>query len=249
MMSSEYSRSEILLVDVDSKGTERVRNALIQEGFEIHSAYDGQTALYIAGSRRIDLILLEMTLPDIPGTEVCKMLRENPKTSKIPIVFITNRDSEADKVAGFTLGATDYVVKPFSFRELTMRVRAILRRQVASVDRDELVLGPIKIDIPRFQVTVNETSVILTRQEFRLLIALVRGNGRVFSRNELIESVWGQDSDVLERTVDAHVKGLRAKLGTAGRLVETVYGVGYRVKKTGNHYPDVNVPMSIEKSV
>jgi two-component system phosphate regulon response regulator PhoB len=227
----QRSGTSILVVDNDRALLDVVCHALEREGFEALAARDGATALALAGDAAPDLVLLDIVLDDLPGTEVCRRLKADPRTRPIPVVFVSALDTEADRIAGFELGATDYLTKPFSVRELVLRVRAILRRLEPRQERGEIDLGPIRIDIPCFGVQVAGAEVSLTRQEFRLLAVLAGGQGRVFSRGELLDAVWGESSDVLERTVDAHVKGLRGKLGEAGRLIETVHGVGYRARR------------------
>ncbi|MFO8071997.1 MAG: response regulator transcription factor [Polyangia bacterium] len=228
----EHSSHEntVLLVDPDRELSKAVRRALEREGIGVQAAHDSGSALEIAAVDQPDLILLEVELGDLSGTEVCRRLKSDSRTFKIPIVFFTERDSETDRVVGFELGATDYVSKPFSMRELVLRVRAILRRLEPQSEEGEIVMGPVRVDMPRFKVTVAGRPVSMTRQEFRLLVALTRREGHVFTRGELLDAVWGSEAVVLERTVDAHIKGLRAKLGGSGRLIETVHGVGYRVR-------------------
>ncbi len=227
----------VLLAEPDRELAETVRRALEREGIGVRAARDGASALEIAAGEQPDLILLEVELGNLSGTEVCRRLKSDSRTFKIPVVFVTGRDSETDRVVGFELGATDYVPKPFSTRELTLRVRAILRRLEPRSDDGEILVGAVRVDVPRFEATVAGRPVSMTRQEFRLLVALTRGEGRVFTRGELLDAVWGSDAEVLERTVDAHIKGLRAKLGGSGRLIETVHGVGYRVRGNDSDYP------------
>jgi len=233
MSSTTFTKPVVLIVDPDLEGTERASRALSSDGFQVVTADDGAAGLTLARDTNPDLVLLDMALGDISGTEVCRQLKADPRTADIPVIFVTARDSEMDKVVGFELGATDYVTKPFSTRELTLRARAVLRRVERKPDSGEIDVDNIHIDIPRFRVTVDGDAVSMTRQEFRLLTALAQGAGRVFTREELLDKVWGKDADVLERTVDAHIKGLRSKLGSAGKVIETVHGVGYRVRKPG----------------
>jgi two-component system phosphate regulon response regulator PhoB len=231
MSSTNYTKPVVLIVDPDRESTQRATGALTSDGFQVITADSGAVGLTMARESNPELVLLDMALDDISGTEVCRQLKADPHTAEIPVIFVTARDTEMDKVVGFELGATDYVTKPFSTRELSLRARAVLRRVEPRPDTGEIDVGNIHIDIPRFRVTVDDRPVAMTRQEFRLLVALAHGAGRVFTREELLDTVWGKDADVLERTVDAHIKGLRSKLGPSGKVIETVHGVGYRVRK------------------
>jgi two-component system phosphate regulon response regulator PhoB len=167
-------------------------------------------------------------LPDVSGNEVCKQLKRNEQTSGIPVMMITARGEEIDRVLGFELGADDYVVKPFSVRELMLRVQAILRRNTTREGQPRAKFGQLRIDREAHRVWVGETEITLTALEFRLLLALFDGRNRVQTRTILLDGVWGIDAEVTTRTVDTHVKRLRQKLGDAGDYIETIRGVGYR---------------------
>lgn len=222
----------ILIVDDEADIVELLDYNLRQAGYTVVSARDGASALAAVRRQRPDLIVLDLMLPDIPGTEVCRRLRKEPETETIPIMMLTARGEEIDRVVGFEVGADDYVTKPFSPREIVLRVQALLRRARPRTE-DELErvrVGPMEIDVPRHRVTVSGQEVALTALEFKLLLDLVSRRGRVQSRDDLLERVWGYAPGVETRTVDTHVKRLREKLGPARDVIETVRGVGYRVK-------------------
>lgn len=200
-------------------------------GFETAVARSGETGLAEARRRRPDIVLLDLMLPDIPGTEVCRRLKSDPATRAVPVIMVTARGEEIDRVVGFELGADDYVVKPVSMRELMLRVHAVLRRTVSSPGEPDatLAVGPFRIDGPTHRVTVDGGEVALTALEFRLLAMLAGNPGRVLSRETLLDRVWGIHADIETRTVDTMMKRLRDKLGPAGARIETVRGVGYRL--------------------
>jgi len=223
--------TRILLVEDEARIAEVVRQYLERDGHMVVWAATGGAALDDAARRRPDLVILDLGLPDIGGEDVCRRLRQ---TSDVPIIMLTARDAEEDLLRGLELGADDYITKPFSPRELTARVRALLRRAQAESEPQADVLeragGRLVIDNARRRVTLDGAEVDLTESEFRLLRTLARFPGRVYSRFELIDKVQGYDFEGYERTIDAHVKNLRRKLGEdarAPRLVHTVYGRGY----------------------
>lgn len=227
----------ILIVDDEEDLLEMVEFNLEKAGFRTLVAERGEQALAIAREEKPDLILLDLMLPDIQGTEVCRILKSDERTREIPIIMVTAKGEEIDRVVGFELGADDYVVKPFSPRELTLRVRALLKRSSRGAVEEEqatptLEFGEIRVDQARHRVWVQGEEVQLTALEFRLLSTFVRRRGRVQSRERLLDDVWGIDVGVTTRTVDTHVKRLREKLGAAGRYVETVRGVGYRFSES-----------------
>jgi len=191
----------------------------------------GDEALRSISGRPPDLVILDLNLPVLSGDEVCRILRQRQETRQIPIIMLTARTSESDRVAGLDLGADDYVTKPFSLRELAARVRAVLRRRRAAADeaRQARYVGRhLVADFDAVAVTVDDKAVKLTRREFELLRFLVENRNRVLSRDRLLERVWGYDRFIETRSVDVHVGRLRAKLGTAGQQIETVIGLGYR---------------------
>lgn len=227
--------SRILVVEDEPDILEVVLYNLKQAGFEVDAAENGESALSRARERHPDLVLLDLMLPGIDGLEVCKQLRLDDATRDIPIIMLTARAEEVDRVVGFELGADDYVVKPFSPRELILRIRAILRRVKeetvpGTAVEGRIQAGPLLVDIDAHIVTVNGHELTLTATEFKLLVTLAERRGRVQSRDHLLTSVWGYEYGGYGRTVDTHVRRLREKLGEAAGLVETVRGVGYRFR-------------------
>ncbi len=177
------------------------------------------------------LLLLDLMLPDIDGMDVCKTLKKNDKTSSIPIIMLTAKQSEMDKVVGLELGADDYITKPFSVAELMARVKAVLRRKSPAQSGQTINIDDIiRIDLQKHDVVVNKKSVELTLTEFKILELLCSQRGQVFSREQLLENVWGEEKVVIDRTIDVHIKNLRDKLGTAGKMIRNIRGVGYKLK-------------------
>jgi two-component system, OmpR family, phosphate regulon response regulator PhoB len=201
---------------------------LRKAGHEVVQALRGGDGLEQAQHTRPDLILLDLMLPDLQGTEICKLLKASVGTKDIPVIMLTAKGEEIDRVLGFELGVEDYVVKPFSVRELILRIQVVLRRQEASPDQSGLRFGCLRIDPEAHKAWVDEEEVRLTSTEFRLLLTLYERRNRVQARITLLEDVWGMDAEAETRTVDTHVKRLREKLGKAESYLETVRGVGYR---------------------
>jgi two-component system alkaline phosphatase synthesis response regulator PhoP len=225
-----------LVVEDDPDIVELIDHYLRAEGFEVESVADGRLALERLRSGGYGVLILDLQLPGLDGLRVCAELRRDKRTSALPIVMLTARGDEADRVVGLEVGADDYIVKPFSPKELVARVRALLRRAERREDTDEqpLVFGEVEIDRARHTARVRGEPVHLTAKEFALLVALVEANGRVLSRQALLESVWGYSYAEGTRTVDVHVRRLREKLpGIAPRLI-TVKSLGYRVAREGN---------------
>jgi two-component system phosphate regulon response regulator PhoB len=223
----------ILVVDDEQDVVENLEFNLRQEGFRTRRALTGKEALELAVLQPVpDLVLLDFMLPDIAGTEVCRRLRADPRTSAIPVLMLTARTEEVDRIIGFQAGADDYVSKPFSVRELLLRVRAILKRAAPASTQEKLPLAleRLRVDSAAHRVWVDDEEVILTALEFRLLLALVERAGRVQSRETLLTDVWGLMSGMTTRTVDTHMTRLRKKLGVAGSYIETLRGVGYRFR-------------------
>lgn len=225
----------ILVVEDEDDLRQLLVYNLRQSGFEPIATGTGAEALVLAEARVPDLVLLDLMLPDMSGAEVCRELRRHPALGEVPIIIVSARSDEVDRVVGFELGADDYVVKPFSPRELMLRVRALLKRVARSTSRPsrsrEVVRGgSIVLDASQHVVTVGGEEKRLTALEFKLLRAFMSRPGRVQSREELLDEVWGVDIEVTNRTVDTHVKRLREKLGAAGAHIETVRGVGYRFR-------------------
>ncbi|HEV8253022.1 MAG TPA: response regulator transcription factor [Candidatus Limnocylindria bacterium] len=221
--------ARILVVDDEPKIVQLVRDYLERAGFTVSTARDGNEALMRARQERPDLIVLDLGLPELDGLEVTRRLRRD---SGVPIIMLTARHEETDKVVGLELGADDYVTKPFSPRELEARVRAVLRRQAAGAATDVLRAGDVTLDIPRLRTEVSGRAVELTATEFQLLAALARQPGRVFTRGQLLDAIHGVAFDSYERAIDAHVKNIRGKIEPdprTPRYLLTVYGVGYRL--------------------
>jgi two-component system, OmpR family, phosphate regulon response regulator PhoB len=239
--SAAHSDRRVLVVEDEPDLRELLTYNLEAAGFTVHAADKGLDGLAETASFVPDVILLDLMLPDIPGTEVCRRIRAADRSVPQPaIVMLTAKGDEIDRVVGFELGADDYVVKPFSVRELVLRVSAILRSRgrpgpsetngaSAPAARRRYVVGPLEVDVDGYHVFVSGDEVHMSAMEMRLLIYLVEHRGRVRSREDLLEDVWGYKPGVSTRTVDTHVKRLRDKLGDAGSLVETVRGMGYRL--------------------
>jgi two-component system alkaline phosphatase synthesis response regulator PhoP len=227
----------VLVVEDEPDVAELLRYNLQKEGWEVLAAANGTEALRRARETRPDVILLDIMVPQLNGWEVCRRLKQDPETKAIPVIMVTGRVEEGDKVLGFELGADDYVTKPFSPRELVARIRAVVRRGKVAEGPERkyhLKAGDLEVDRDRFEVRMTGKPVELTPREFELLAALVGTPGRVFGREELLDLVWGRDGFVEPRTVDVHVARLRGKF-TAARLpppaIETVRGVGYRFRE------------------
>ncbi|MBZ0270482.1 winged helix-turn-helix domain-containing protein [bacterium] len=223
----------VLIVEDEADLAATLEFNLKREGFNPATAKTGAEArTRLAGDRLPELILLDLMLPDASGTELCRLVRADARTRDIPVIMLTARGDEIDRVVGFEVGADDYVVKPFSVRELMLRIKAVLRRragQPASED-EPLVFGVLRIDEQSHRVWVADEEVVLTALEFRLLTTFVMRRGRVQTRERLLDDVWGIQADVTTRTVDTHVKRLRHKLGAAEDYIETLRGVGYRFR-------------------
>ena len=219
---------KILVVDDDPHLRDLLSITLQRSGFDVLSASDGQIALTHAARERPDLIVLDVGLPEIDGFEVCRRLRAR---SEVPVLFLTARDEEIDRVVGLELGADDYVTKPFSPRELVARVRAILKRGQGATTARVMRHGALELDPQAHDCRLNGTAVALTSTEMRILAALMQDPGRTLSRQRIVDIVWGPASQVSDRTLDSHVRNLRQKLAAAGgaEALETVHGVGIRM--------------------
>lgn len=220
--------ARILVIDSDAAVRASLDRVLAEDGHDRIWCSTGAEGIEAAHRKRPDLVLLELSLPDRTGTEVCRALGKSAATRDIPFVFVTGRSAEGDRVKGFELGAADYVVKPFSPRELSLRVRAVLRRSEAVARGTLLEFGSLRIDPAAFRAWVGNEELDLTLLEFKLLLALYENRERVQTRAELLERAWGVGVSITTRTVDTHVKRLRDKLGKAGEYVQTVRGIGYR---------------------
>lgn len=221
----------VLVVDDEEDILNLLDFNLTKAGFSCLKATDGPEAIGLATRERPALIVLDIMLPNMEGTEVLRRLKQEERTRDIPVVMLTAKGEEVDKIVGFELGAEDYITKPFSPRELVLRVKAVLKRSgegAAEEPADVVTFGVLTIDASRHRVMVKDDPVDLSSTEFRLLSELVRSRGRVLSRDALLDRVWGTECFVTPRTVDTHIRRVRAKLGEAGGYIETVRGVGYR---------------------
>ena len=229
-----FDVARVLVIDDELDIREVLRYNLAQAGHDVSVAETGTDGLQLARSELPDVLLLDLMLPDLPGLEVCKALKRDPTTQHIPIVMVTAKGEEIDRVVGFELGADDYIVKPFSIRELLLRVQAVIRRHAETerVSTPVLRFGSLRIDRDAHRAWVHEEPLDLTALEFKLLVTLCDRRDRVQPRATLLRDVWQIDGDVATRTVDTHVKRLREKLGAAARCIETVRGAGYRFTST-----------------
>lgn len=222
----------ILVVEDEKDLADLVVFNLEKEGYRTLLALDGVMGLEKARDNSPDLILLDLMLPGMPGTEVCKSLKNNEKTAGIPVIMLTARSEEIDRVVGFEVGADDYVLKPFSTRELLLRVKAVLRRSGPdTATRKSINIGALAIDTDRHSVTVAGEAIELSAIEFKLLLTLAERHGRVQSREQLLRDVWGYNYAGDTRTVDTHLTRLRAKLGKEGEMIRTVRGFGYKLEE------------------
>ena len=225
--------STILIVEDDRNIVELLTRNFEQAGIDTEAIYDGANALLKAEKTHPDLIVLDLMLPEVDGIEVCRMLKRNPQTQRIPVVMLTAKGEEVDRIVGLELGADDYIAKPFSPREVVLRVKAILRRTAG--DRQASATARIRvngltIDLEKHQAFSKEGLVDLTSTEFKMLALFAGAPSRVFTRSILMDVVWGQEYYGADRTIDTHISRLRRKLGKFGDLIETVHGVGYRFK-------------------
>ncbi len=225
---------KILIIEDDRDIAELVHYNLVQEKFTVEVSRNGAEGLARAKRLLPALIILDLMLPDMDGLEICRSLKSDPKTKGIPILMLTAKSEEMDRVVGFEVGADDYLTKPFSPRELVLRIRAIMKRikEREFMEKVEpLSFGILSIDPARFQVKAGKEEVKLTAIEFKLLQYLLVNRGRVATRDVLLDRVWGYDAALTTRTVDTHIKRLREKLGKAGDYIETIRGIGYRFRE------------------
>jgi two-component system phosphate regulon response regulator PhoB len=222
----------VLVVDDEPDLLELIRFNLSQAGFAVETAATGMEAMEALRRSPPQLLVLDVMLPDLSGTELCRRVRSDKRLLDLPVLMLTAKSEEIDRVVGFELGADDYVTKPFSPRELVLRVKALLRRRGAGASEGERAAiehGSLRVDTESHRCHVGEREIVLTAKEFKLLEALVTRPGRVMTRERLLDEVWGSDITVTTRTIDTHLKRLRDKLGEAGDMIETVRGVGYRL--------------------
>lgn len=228
---------KVLIVEDEPDILELVSYNLEQAGFEVIAAESGEEGLRLAEEKLPSLVALDLMLPGLDGLEVCRLLKQKARTRDIPVLMLTARAEEVDRIVGLELGADDYVVKPFSPRELVLRIKAILRRGGDRLEKGDqkavIQAGPLFIDPIGHRAMLNGTPLDLTATEFKLLVVLARRRGRVQTRENLLDVVWGYEYGGYSRTVDTHIRRLRAKLDFAGDMVETVRGVGYRFRRDG----------------
>jgi len=229
------SRKTVLVADDEPDVLNLVAMNLQRAGFDILKAADGEQALRMARDEEPDLVILDLMMPALSGLEVAKLLKQSPSTARIPVLMLTAKSDEVDRIVGFELGADDYVTKPFSPRELVLRVQSVLRRMDSAPESaDALTVGVIEVDRVRHEVRIEGKPLDFTATEFKLLTVLMERCGRLQSREKLLNDVWGYESAIDTRTVDTHIRRLREKLGVAAELVETVRGFGYRMVAPGS---------------
>jgi len=221
----------ILIIEDEKDIVDLIEYHLKQAGFSLMKAYDGASGLEMAKKEKPDLIILDLMLPEMEGKDVCRALKSNPLTQSIPILMLTAKAEEIDRIIGFELGADDYVTKPFSPRELVLRIKAILRRKELQGKDEVIQIRGLLIDPVRHLVSINNRPIRLTATEFKLLFELASKRGRVLTREILLDRVWGYTYEGYARTVDTHIRRLREKLGPIGNYIETLRGVGYRFRE------------------
>jgi DNA-binding response OmpR family regulator len=229
-MTSKPANKRVLVADDEPDVLNLVSMNLKSAGFTVLQAEDGLSALQQARESLPALIVLDLMLPEMSGLEVCKVLKKEPQTAQIPVIMLTAKAEEIDRIVGLELGADDYITKPFSPRELILRVKSVLRRVSATGEpADHLSLGDIQVDRSRYEVLIKGKAVEFTATEFKLLALLIERRGRVQSRDVLLNDVWGYESVIDTRTVDTHIRRLREKLGRSADCIETIRGFGYRI--------------------
>lgn len=225
------SKTMVLIVEDDPDILQLLAYNVEAAGFEVMTAGDGHGALKRVQEQPPHLVILDLMIPGVDGLEVCRELKRNPETRGIPIIMVTARSAEIDRIVGLELGADDYVVKPFSPRELILRIRAILRRSMTEPAAEKIwQLDELRVDLEAHRVTLEGQDVVLTATEFKLLAELIRNPGKVLTRDQLLDRVWGYEFAGYARTVDTHVRRLRQKLGPCAEWIETLRGVGYRFR-------------------
>ncbi len=226
------SKTRIALIEDEPDIAGLVSSYLQKNGYKV-DVYPAADRFFQGLQKHVpDLLLLDLMLPDADGLEICKTLKRNEDWSRVPIIILTAKAEESDKILGLELGADDYVTKPFSFKELTARIKAVLRRKEKSdFARTVEIGGVLRMDLERYETRVGGALVELTSTEFKILAFLASKKGRVLSRDQILDHLWGHEKIVLDRTVDVHIKNLREKLGSAGRLIQNIRGVGYKVEE------------------
>ena len=232
----EVSKKKLLIIEDDRSLANVVEYNFANSGYEVFCARDGQDGINQARNRLPDIILLDLMIPVIDGIEVCRQLRAESTTRETPIIMVTAKSEEVDQLIGYSVGADDYVIKPFSVRVLMEKVKTLLRRHARSqgTGLDIVSSGPVEVDRGRHRVLVDQKQLELTPSEFRLLDTMIRHPGRAFDRSELINAALGADTLALERTIDVHIRSLRKKLGVHADVIQTVRGVGYRFRESSS---------------
>ncbi|OGF68080.1 MAG: two-component system response regulator [Candidatus Fischerbacteria bacterium RBG_13_37_8] len=221
----------IAIVDDEVDITDLVSLHLKKNGFRSKEFNDAHSLFTYLAHTMPDLVILDLMLPDMDGLEICKRLRKESSTTQIPIIILTAKSDDTDKIIGLELGADDYVTKPFSPKELIARVKAVLRRKQNEVIHKITIGNILHIDLRKYEVTIKNTKIELTTTEFRILKLLAERKGWVYSRDKILDYLWGDEKAVLDRTIDVHVKNLREKLGTAGKFIVNVRGIGYKIQE------------------
>jgi DNA-binding response OmpR family regulator len=228
-------KGTILVIDDEKDLIELVRYNLENDGFDVIAATDGQSGLDVVKKHRPDLVVLDLMMPGLDGLQVCQQLRADPRSARIPLIMLTAKATEADRIIGLELGADDYITKPFSPREVIARVKALLRRSNTRDDHQQVIRsGELTIDLSGHEVSFRGQRIGLTATEFRILEFLAARPGRVFSRDEIIDAALGNDTAVFDRTVDVHITAIRRKLGAGGDMIETVRGFGYKLRTSAD---------------
>lgn len=223
---------KVVIIEDEKDLAELIAYNLAKEGWQTTIALDGKSGFERVSEELPDMVILDLMLPEMSGTEVCRLLRKQESTTAIPVIMVTAKGEEIDRVVGFEVGADDYLVKPFSTRELLLRIKAILRRSAPSDPQSDkkLSIGGLTVDPSRHKVTVGIEEITLTMTEYKLLLTLAERLGRVQGRERLLQEIWGYSSDADTRTVDTHITRLRSKLGAAGEMIQTVRGFGYKME-------------------
>ena len=231
-------KGTILVIDDEKDLIELLSYNLGKEGYDVIVAHDGQSGLDVVKKHRPDLVVLDIMMPGLDGLQVCQRLRADPRTGRIPIIMLTAKATETDRIVGLELGADDYVTKPFSPREVIARLKAVLRRSSQPAEDRQLIRnGELVIDLTGHEVIFRNTRVPLTATEFRILEFLASRPGRVFARDEIIDAALGNDTAVFDRTIDVHITAIRRKLGTGADQIETVRGFGYKFRHSADAVP------------
>ena len=231
-MTIAYNKKLIAIIEDEPDIVELVTVNLNKEGFKVKGFYKAQDLFNYLKIYNPDLIILDIMLPDLDGFEVCKKLKKENKTASIPIIMLTSKSEEVDKILGLELGADDYVTKPFSPRELTARVKAVLRRNTEKKEMKEIISigNVILIDLKKHKVLIKNKEIKLTRTEFKILTILSDHQGWVLSRDQILDHLWGNEKIVVDRTIDVHIRHLRKKLGTYSKYIKNIRGVGYKLE-------------------